>query len=428
MLALKIAVTAVSLALTLGHPNSQTHRSAPGQQRGTLIQAESLGVVDRATLARNIDFLAEKITVQNEVELYKIVYWTVDRGRAVKASGLLAAPRTRNHVKGVVAYLHGTNIPRATAPSMPDRVDGNEEAAIFAGNGYYAVLPDYLGLGVSSGPQSYLVLQPQVDATLDMLRAVRALARQRRWPWDPALFLMGFSQGGHTLAGVHRELEQRRVAGLSVVASVSVAGAFDLRDVTVPYALEQGGLEMLGFLAFVVSSYSTYYGHAIGDVLVEPYATNIPRLFDGSHPLNDIVAGLGSDARSMFQPVFLRELERRETNWFTRALDENSAYAWVPRAPMRLYFGEDDHNVSPADSRALQAYAEARGGAVTLHSLGSVGHQESLTRAYPPALRWFDSLVVARRSPPAAPQRNGTRRGPAEFTSVRSPEMHRASG
>lgn len=364
-------------------------------RRGGLIRVDTLGSMDRAQLAAAIDFLPQKIPVRDEVSMYRIVYWTTLRDRLVQASGLLVVPRHRATARGVVAFLHGTNVTRSLAPSATERADGNEEAAVFGGNGYVVVLPDYIGLGVSTEPQPYMLAQPQVDATVDLLRAARGVVSGLTIRWNPTLLLLGFSQGGHSVAAVHRTLEAQPVRGYRLRASAAVAGAYALRRVSLPYALRQNSV---GYLAMTVSAYASYYGRSLDSVFVPAVASQLPALLDGTHEVAELGPLLSGGLAGVFQPVFLRELMENRSNWFTTALDANATDGWVPRAPMRLYNGADDEAVSPDDAAAFHDFARARGGRVSLHSFGPIGHEESSARMYAPVLAWFDSLTARRAS------------------------------
>lgn len=94
----------------------------------------------------------------------------------------------------------------------------------------------------------------------------------------------------------------------------------------------------------------------------------------------------------MFQPKFLNAMRTNGNNWFTTGMDRNETYRWVPVAPIRLYTGEQDVDVTPLASKAFFDYAKPRGGNISLHSLGPVDHQTSISLTYDPALKWFDEL------------------------------------
>lgn len=382
-----LLVSAAGMSPTLAQPTlPSTLLSA---RRGDVVRVDSLGVMNRAQLAEAVDFLPERVAVHGEVALYRIVYVTALHDRPVQASGLLVVPQGRTTMRGVVAFLHGTNVTAALAPSQPDRVDGNEEAAVFGGNGYVVVLPDYIGLGESTDRQAYMLAQPQVDATVDLLRAVRRVAGGMEVRWNPSLMLLGFSQGGYNVAALHRALEGLPLDGYSLRGSAAVAGAYALRREALPYALRNDGV---GYVTFTVAAYAAFYGQPLESAFLPAVAARLPALLDGSHQVDEFEPVLQEGFSGVFRADFLQDLHEQRSNWFTDALESNSVDAWVPRAPMRLYNGADDSTVSPHDAEAFHNYARARGGAVSLYSFGQIGHEESAARMYEPVLAWFDSL------------------------------------
>jgi pimeloyl-ACP methyl ester carboxylesterase len=388
-LAIALATTASGIVTQPLHAASSNQQ----QKRGTPISVEPLDKLNQAKLQKMAAELPGAISVKQGVELFRVTYWTTYKGKPVKASGLFAAPDGGEAAKGVMMYLHGTNNTRSLSPSQPDRVDGDTEAAVFGGNGYYVVLPDYIGLGVSHEPHPYIITKPLVDDSIDMLKAVRQIAKDRKLSWSPNLFMMGFSQGGQVVAGVHRELDRRPLKGYTLKGSVGVAGPYELRKTSAPKASESNCLKCIGYLAWGASAYADYYGHPLREALKPAYVDVVPKWFDGSKTIWEIAAAAPAKPEDLFQPEFLKAMRTGGTNWFTKGLDQNETYRWAPRAPFRLYTGEDDIDVTPASSRAFYEYAKQRGGNISLHSLGAVDHMASISMTYAPALKWFGELA-----------------------------------
>lgn len=379
---------------------SEPARAASGAlaartDRGALVGLDLLETRDAPALQAIAAEFPGDIEVETGAHLYRLRYWTEFKGRPVIASGLLSVPVSEGPLKGVVLYAHGTTMTRALSPSRPDRADGDQETAVFAGNRYLVVLPDYLGLGDSMLPQAYSIVRPQVDASIDMLRAVRTWAARENRGWTPSLLLMGFSQGGQTVAGLHRALERRPLDGYRLRGTVAIAGPHDLRGLSVRKTSAPDALELanVGYLAFAVSAYADYYGVPLDTAMTPAYARRAVDVFDGEKSIEQIISQLPSDARALFQAEFLRELQGNEDNWFTHALDDNETYAWVPRAPIRIVYGVADTDVPAASSRALYEYAKPRGGAVTLHGMGATDHMATAAQSYAPSLTWFDAIT-----------------------------------
>jgi pimeloyl-ACP methyl ester carboxylesterase len=366
------------------------------QQRGTLISVEALGAMNQAKLQKFASELPGAISVKQGVDLFRVTYWTVYKGKPTIASGLFVVPQDVSQPKGVMMYLHGTNNTRTLSPSQPNRADGNHEAAVYGGNGYYVVLPDYIGQGVSQDVHPYIITKPLVDDSIDLLKAVRKIVADRKLGWSPNLFMAGFSQGGQVVAGVHRELDRNPLRGYRLRGSIGVAGPYELRKTSLPKAIENECLKCTGYLAWGAYAYADYYGYDLNEALKPAYVNVVPKLFDGSKTIWQIGGALPAKAEDMFQPEFLKAMRTNGDNWFTKGLDRNETYRWVPRAPFRLYFGDNDVDVTPEASKAFYNYAKPRGGNISLHSLGAVDHQTSISLTFAPALKWFDELTLAK--------------------------------
>jgi hypothetical protein len=371
----------------------QTSLQQASQERGRLINVEPLGTMSQERLGKIAAWFPGGITARTSAELYRVTYWTALKGKPTKVSGLLSVPVGVDEPKGVMMYLRGTNTTRRLGPTEPGRSDGTTEAAVFTGNGYYVLVPDYIGMGVSTLPQSYVLTEPQVDTSIDMLKAFREYSLSRVMPWSPDLVMMGFSQGGQTVAGVHRALEREGLADYTLRGSIGIAGPYELRETSLPKALVSGCVQCVGYLAWVTSAYAAHYGRDATEAMKPKYAALVPKLFDGRHELEEIGGALPQNPEDLFQPEFLATLKANGDNWLTKALDENETYRWAPVAPIRLYFGEKDLDVPASSSRAFYNYAKPRGGNVSLHSQGNVDHMASSSMTYAPALAWFDELV-----------------------------------
>jgi pimeloyl-ACP methyl ester carboxylesterase len=398
MKTVSIALALALSAAVVGLPTQplQAAAATQSQQRGTVVSVERLGIIRQTNLQKIAAELPGEISVKQGVELFRVTYWTVYKGKPTKASGLFIAPQDTTRAKGVMMYLHGTTNTRALSPSQPDRADGETEAAVFGGNDYYVVLPDYIGLGVSHEPHPYIITKPLVDDAIDLLKAIRQIAVERKLSWSPNLFMMGFSQGGQVVAGVHRELDRRPLRSYRLKGSIGVAGPYELRQTSLPKALETNCLKCVGYLAWGAYAYATYYGHPLSDALKPAYVDVVPGLFDGSKTMWEIAAAAPAKPEDIFQPAFLQAMQTNGENWFTKGLDRNETYRWTPVAPFRLYTGENDSDVTPMASRAFYAYAKPRGGNISFHSLGAVDHMASISLTMAPALTWFDELAGAK--------------------------------
>jgi pimeloyl-ACP methyl ester carboxylesterase len=172
-------------------------------------------------------------------DAYKVTYCTDDAvlpgerfARTTTATGMVAVPRKSGPLP-TVAYVHGTSVSFYDAPSNPNIVgplssrgesfEGQPSSAIFGGNGFLYIAPDYLGLGDSTVPRHrYFHAETEASAAIDLLAAAQPVLAALHARSDGRLFVFGWSQGGHAALALQRELErmQVRVTGTAVVGGI----------------------------------------------------------------------------------------------------------------------------------------------------------------------------------------------------------------
>ncbi len=118
----------------------------------------------------------------------------------------------------------------------------------------------------------------------------------------------------------------------------------------------------------------------------------MPALFDGDHESDIISAALPRNPRELFVPEFLAACDNGTAHWFLDALAENSIRDWTPKAPVKIYFGENDVDVLPEEARSAERELRARGADVTAVSVCPWEHNTPVLRAVPLALKWFATL------------------------------------
>jgi alpha-beta hydrolase superfamily lysophospholipase/uncharacterized membrane protein HdeD (DUF308 family) len=161
---------------------------------------------------------------------WKILYTTTDsRGAATVASGAVLAPAgTPASPRPVVAVAHATTgiataCPQSTSPSDP--FGGGPPGALrtMVTHGWVGVSTDFAGLG-TAGPTEYLVGPAEGHATLDAVRAARALPGLSL---SDSTVLWGHSQGGHAVLWAG-SLAPRYAPNVHVLGVAAMAPATDL--------------------------------------------------------------------------------------------------------------------------------------------------------------------------------------------------------
>lgn len=340
------------------------------------------------TEARVLLFLSrvKGIAVRNAVDLYRMHY-TLARpdGQVVPLSGLLALPRGLAS-RRLVSFQHGTTTTRTAVPSKPDGT-GIATAIVFAGNGYALVVPDYPGLGDSPGRHPYYVAEAIGAAVVAMIEAAQRLKTVPK----SSVFLSGFSEGAWASLAAVRILESE---GAPVLGSALIAGAYDLRHVSLPASMSARSSAHSLYLAYAAWGQSQYYGHPLDTVLTPTYAKLVNRLFEGATP-QEILSALPENPRQIFNQTLLDAYDHGAPHWFLDTLAANSLVGMTSHAPVRFYYGAADTEVSPEESvNAARAMAQ-RGTDARSSSVGPVGHDASMLEAAPRILGWLGELEAA---------------------------------
>ncbi len=336
--------------------------------------------------------LPVELDVTHGVTLYRVLYLTSQYdGRVVEASALVAFPNGEETDR-LVIYQHGTTSHREGVPSRAGSQEGLLVAIATAGQGFALCAPDYVGLGESREVHPYLHRRTTVETGLDLIRATTTLAVHLRGTPLVELYLTGFSQGGHATFALLRELELAEDAPLRPVAAAPIAGAFDLRGISLPQALtgETDSHEL--YLAYIATAYARVYDRPISSVLREPYATELPRVFDGEHEVEQIHEALPEWPREMFSDEFLEAYDQGGEHWLLDAFEENSIEPWPSRTPIRVYYGDEDVDVLPAEALRAESTMSALGANISAVSVGAYDHDMSALHALPRAFVWFNEF------------------------------------
>lgn len=240
------------------------------------------------------DFSQVAATPKCGVRVEYMQYDTVDvKGNKTDATGAVFIPTgTDASCSGnrpIVLNAHGT----ATTKTYNFAEVGNANneagpaatllAALFAGQGYVVISPNYAGYDKSSlAYHPYLNAQQQSHEMADALKAGREVVRRTGSATNVAdngkLFITGYSQGGYVTMATTRYLETLKEP---VTAALPISG---------PYAMEAfgdvvfGGKVMLGatfFAPLMARNYQEQYGDIYAkpsDMFAPANANEIPSL------------------------------------------------------------------------------------------------------------------------------------------------------
>ncbi|MEP2026055.1 MAG: alpha/beta hydrolase [Reichenbachiella sp.] len=290
-----------------------------------------------------IDQLDDYLT--HDVKIYELEYKTQYLGEEIIASGLVTFPDTSEPMP-MLSFQHGTMVGHDEAPTV------NRDYTLLsnlASAGYIFLIPDFIGFGSSSEVlHPYYHADLTANSILDMVQAAEELAKQEGFDFNGDLYLAGYSEGGFATMAAHKAYEEHPIDGIKLIASAPASGGYDVKGMQ-EYFFSLDTYHQPFYLAYVAMSYFSTYSDwtlSLSDMFNEPYATDIPKYFDGSYSGGDINDKLTNDVNELLTETFLDEVDTNDKfDELNDAFEENSLDAWVPEIRMIMYHGDADITV-----------------------------------------------------------------------------------
>jgi pimeloyl-ACP methyl ester carboxylesterase len=336
----------------------------------------------------------------NGVRVLKLIYWTpaLD-GTPSMASAAYVDPETACATP-LVCFIHGTTYLKDEVPSnWQDGPGASKEGYTFASTGMACVLPDLLGLGVSPGPHPYLHAASEATACMDAVRAAMEYRVLQGSPLHDQLFLMGASAGSHACLATAQAMQTQFPDEFHIAAAGGISGPYAPYPVIKNQLLSTQPYGAGSSIAYVLFSYDAAYPglfNSPADFLVEPYATELPPLFDGTHD-GDVINPLLPPVIGEILPQPLRDSIATDSNSpLNQVLKENNVFNWEPQFPVKLCYCGSDEVVSPINT-SIAKDAFIANGADQISSV-EVSTTENHTGcgelARPVLMSWFHTMKV----------------------------------
>jgi alpha-beta hydrolase superfamily lysophospholipase len=388
------------LAVAVGSQGCHQHEDpSPALPRGQalFVAADSVTTLSRTqlqSLATLVGFEAFAPQLKYAVTFRRFLYKTTYQGQLLQVSGMLAIPLNTPAPLALLSAQHGTMFRYADAPSnFPATFTGFE---LFASTGFVTLIPDYVGLGVSSSVrQSFYDKPSSARAVVDMIKAAQYYLGQRKVALNPHLFLVGYSEGGYVTMAAQQEIETNAQHGLTLTAAAAGAGGYDLPGMLSSVATAPT-YATPAFLALFLQAYNTTYGwnRPLTDFFQAPYAAQLPALLDGTKTRSDIDAALTTSPATLFTPAFYASLGSTSGEpVLKQKMQDNSFFGWVPRSPTRLYHGTADASVFYQTSTSTYARFQAAGATnVAFFPIAGGTHESSVAPMMADALPWLQSF------------------------------------
>ncbi|MGV3706883.1 MAG: alpha/beta hydrolase family protein [Arcticibacter sp.] len=324
--------------------------------------------------------------ISSSVKAYKIAYKTeFPKGTSITASGLVIIPDKAPQTLTLLGYQHGTITTQDEAPSAYKPV-GNMEAYLGGtigaslAKGYIVVMPDYIGFGDSKQIQHlYQEKSSLASACLDMLKAAKEFADEKKLQTKKEIRLLGYSEGGYATMALHQAIQEQGDEWFKVEASYPAAGAYDMVG-TAQWAvsrnedLPQGATS---FYLWTLLTYNNLYQLKIPltDMIQPNHAAAVAQAISQGKPL---AAPIPNNPHELFTTAFIQGIQNGTNMPFMAALERNNVYNWKPASPLTLFHAAADKIVPVLNAERAQQTMNALGGNVQFISLGNTGHREAI--------------------------------------------------
>ncbi|NVO21580.1 MAG: prolyl oligopeptidase family serine peptidase [Bacteroidetes bacterium] len=337
--------------------------------------------------------------VKYGIDVYTITYNTHFKGNPKIASGLVCIPSSTNSFP-ILSFQNGTNTFKQNAPTVNPADPLYTLMEMMSSHGYVVAIADYLGFGSSADMMHpYYDKVSTTDAVSDMILAVHELLDDKSVDAesDGKHYLMGYSQGGWATLAELQRAEADYPTQIRVSATSCGAGAYDITAMS-DYVLAQEIYPGPLYLPYFIYSKIT-----AGDItqplsafFKEPFASNIPGLFNGNYTnaevddhLTDTISSLVTDS--------LRLALNTDTDFTSlrQAMVVNSVHAFNTTSLLRFYHGTSDLNVPPVQSAIIYNEFLAKGlgtSQLTLIPIPGATHDSGLIPWGISSIMWFDSL------------------------------------
>jgi len=272
---------------------------------------------------------------------------------------------------------------------------GNYDAhmSAYATQGYAAVTTDYEGMRDPGRIHHYMVGELEGRALLDAVRGLRHLPQAQGRLSSTAVFLAGYSQGGHAAFWGDKisdryapDVRALGVVGFGPVMSVKQT----LSDVT-------RGANLNWFGPNVVRSYEDYYQQTYPGIVLPSRELNLAADVD-AHCIDTDLSFWGHLPAGVYTPEFitsaLAENISAQYPEFGKALDDNEVGAVSTSSAKRINEGIHDTVVLPSQqAAAVPKLCASSIGPVQYVVYPATTHYDAMLHSFSDTLAWMRALA-----------------------------------
>jgi len=279
-------------------------------------------------------------------------------------------------------------------PAVSNWANYESHMATYAGQGYATIITDYEGMRDLDRIHHYMIGELEGRAVIDSLRALHNWELAGARLNDNAMFVGGFSQGGHSAMWADKiaaeyapEYKLRGVIGFGPVSDVKRT----LADVT-------RGANINWFGPFVLTSYQDYYGRAydVSAMLQPKWTTNL-RSDVTSHCIDSVINFWGRNPAAVYTPALLEAMRTENWNAFpqlNKDLEANSVGDQKTTTAKLINQGALDNVILPGQQQAfLPKVCKNSRGPVNLKVYPGATHYNVMVQSFRDTTNWMKAIV-----------------------------------
>ena len=297
------------------------------------------------------------------INAYRVTYEMPYLDSIVMVSGAMYVPQGINSACGMptMTYMHGTVFKRSDAPSFMS--SEGQMGFLMASQGFLTLLPDYVGLGTSNLLHPYIHAESEAQSGISLLQAAQSLGEELGYMMGDQHFLTGYSQGGHASMAMARAMQEEWSEEFPLTAAAPMSGPYDLTGTQFPLGFNEEAYSNPAYFAYTAMAWQSVYGDLYTDLsewIIEPYASELPAMFDGLNSAGDINDYLPELSVDLLQPGLFETITAAD-HPFMLAAQDNNVYEWVPESPVQMYYCTLDEQVYYQNALVAEAYMLEQG-------------------------------------------------------------------
>ena len=368
-------------------------------QRGALVSYANVGAMTaNQIVTTNMSIGDASAYAAQDVNIYRVVYKSVEQGTLLNVSGLVMLPKNATTPLHLVQHHHGTIMPSDAGSSTPSDFNGqlnnydNTEVhfigALMASNGFAVSLPDYVGYGETRHKEHpYTHHHELAEVSVDMMRATKQLLQELAISFSSKVCLMGWSEGGGAGLATHKYLQGKYPNEFNLVSSSLFAGPYDykgfIQDVMTNKNQSRSSLSIYSWAMYAMNKYTADLQYNTNQIWKYPVthqgeAINVPSL----KPVD------------VFKADFITNyLNGTDTKMVTAITNNSLIDGWMPAGHVYLHSGTADEIVPHYNSVNAYNKFNAVGANVKLYEYPGGDHYSPLFQYVTRSINDFRALL-----------------------------------